>query len=102
MSGARRSGLELGRAVLGRSAAIAVAHGRDLDLARLDLLGLRDLQPQDAVLERRGRLVRLQAGRQGHRAAEVAAADLLEDVAALVAGPLVCGLAADPDRAVLQ
>ena len=45
------SGLELGGLVAG-SLAMALAHWRDLDLAGLDLLGLRDLQAQDAVLER--------------------------------------------------
>src|SRR4051812_46969447 len=71
-----RSGPELGRLVVGSglvgSRRMAVADGRDPDLARLDLLRLRDLEAQDAVLERGLGLVRLEPVRQRHGAAEVA------------------------------
>src|SRR6266550_7511965 len=98
-----RSGsrLELGW-LSARSPAIAVGDGRDLDLARLQLLGLGDLETEDAVLEGRLRLVRLEASRQRHRPAEVAPADLLEDIAALLGGPLIGRLAGDGDRAVFH
>src|SRR6185369_5116014 len=95
------SGLELGRLVVG-SLGMAVAHGCDLDLPRLDLLSLRDRQPEHAVLERRRSLVGLEAGRQRHRAAEGAAPDLLDEVRALIARALARGLAADRHRAVLD
>src|SRR6185295_15448390 len=101
MWGVGASGLALGRLVA-RSRAIAFGNRRDLDLARLELLGLGDIQAQDAVLERGGRLVRLEAVRQSHRAAEAAPPDLLEDVAALLGGSLVRGLARDGHRAVLD
>src|ERR671924_1943460 len=63
---------------------------RDLDLARLDLLGLRDVQAQDAVLERRLRLVTLNANRELDRPAEAAVSALTVQV--LIAVDLLVGL----------
>ena len=58
--------------------------GGDGDLARLDLVGLRDAHGEHAVLEGRGDLVRLHALRQGQAALEVAVRPLKAVVAALV------------------
>src|SRR6185436_11201217 len=101
MSGRPCSGLGLGRRV-DRSLAMTVAHLRYLDLPWLELLCLGDLEAEDAVLERGPGLVRLEAVRQGHGAAEAAAANLLEDVAALLGGALVGRLARDGHCAVLD
>src|SRR5437764_15347425 len=95
------SGLELGRLVRG-PLCMAVAHGRDLDLAGLQLLRLWNLEPQDAMLERCLGLIGLEAVRQGHGPAEVAATDLLKDVAAFVGRALVGRLAADRHGAILD
>src|SRR5215212_4961583 len=100
-SGSGRLGLELDRLLVG-SLAMAVAQRRDPDLARLDLLGLRDLEAEDAVLERGVRLVRLEPVREGDGAAEASPADLLEDVAALLGLALLGGPAGDRDGPVLH
>src|SRR4029079_14400448 len=81
---------------------MAVAHGRNLDLARLELFSLGDLETEDAVLEGGSRLVRLESAWKGHGPAEAAPANLLEDVAALLRGTLIGGLAGDGHGVVLD
>src|ERR1035437_811666 len=55
--------------------------GRDSDLPRLDLLGLRNTERQNAVFEGRHGLVRLEAFRQVESSHEAPAADLLQQQA---------------------
>src|SRR3954451_17679305 len=86
----------------GRALEGLAAVGADRDPARLALLGLRNLDLEHALVERRVDLVRVHALGQRQRAAE-AAERALEPVPALLAG-LVLGLALarDGERAVLN
>src|SRR5262249_9467590 len=72
------------------------------DLARLDLLGLGDLQPQHAVGQRRLDRIGLDSARQADRALERAEAPLDPvEVALLVVNLLAC-LALDRQHIVLE
>src|SRR5438105_7686286 len=101
-SGPGRLGRPAARELAIGRLSLAVGDGRDLDLAWLGLLGLRDAEREHAVLEGGRGLIRLEALGQGHRPAEGAAPDLLDQIAALVAGALLGGLAADRQRPVLD
>src|SRR5829696_3450018 len=81
---------------------LAARHRGDPDLLRLDLLGLRDAQLEDAVLERCLGLVCLEPRRQGHGAHHAAARDLADHPALLLASPPGAVLGADGQGAVLE
>src|SRR5918992_109037 len=85
-----------------RRVGLAIGRRADPDLAGLDLLGSRDAQPQNAVLERGLSLVRLETRREADRPAELAPADLPDEVIALALLALLTALAVDRQRAVLD
>src|SRR5262245_1068521 len=72
------------------------------DLARLDLLGLRNIQPQHAVGQRGLDLIGLDGARQADRPLERAEAALDAMVAAILVLALAAGLALDRQHVVLD
>src|SRR5262249_5995231 len=74
----------------------------DADLARLDLLGLGDLQPQHAVAQRRLDRIGLDSARQADRALERAEAPLDPVEVALLVVNLLARLALDRQHIVLE
>src|SRR3954447_10138865 len=81
---------------------LAIDRGADPDLTRLDRLGPRERESEDAVLAGGGRLVGVEPGRQRDGAPHRAAPDLLDDRLALDLFALVVRLAANGQGAVLD
>src|SRR3954454_18074253 len=92
----------LDRGGLAVAVAVAVAVPRNLDPARLALLGLRDRHLEDAVVEGGPDLVGIDTVGQRQRAAELAERALEPEEALFLALVLCLPLARDRQRAVVE
>src|SRR4051812_35226912 len=82
----------------GRRLRAPLGQGTDPDVARLDLIRLGDRESQQPVLERGGRGLCLDVGRERNRAAERTAADLLVEVPAIFVALLRGAVSRDRQR----